>query len=376
MVVLPKITSNVKNKEMTGQDRDSNIELFRVIAMLCIVAHHYVVNSGLLELISKTASLTPNSFFLLFFGWGGKTGINCFLVITGWFMCTSRITLKKFLKLFLEVEFYQFVTYIIFYLSGYAHFPYQRWIAGLTPFYGIGTGFTPSYIAFFLFIPFLNILIRNMDKKMHLYLLLLALFIFSVLPSVTIPPVLWNTNVKIGYVGWFMIVYLLAAYIRLYPEPWFENVVLWRVAFVVSLLLSLSSVYVFACIAKSINMKNMYYPYICISDSNKILALVTAVCAFMFFKSLHIGHSKCINAVAASSFGVLLIHTSSATTRQWLWKDMLNNVGYFNADLHILVLHAVISVISVYVIGTVIDMLRIRFIEKPFFRLLEKKKVL
>lgn len=69
---------------MTGQDRDSNIELFRVIAMLCIVAHHYVVNSGLLELISKTASLTPNSFFLLFFGWGGKTGINCFLVITGW----------------------------------------------------------------------------------------------------------------------------------------------------------------------------------------------------------------------------------------------------------------------------------------------------
>ena len=130
MVVLPKITSNVKNKEMTGQDRDSNIELFRVIAMLCIVAHHYVVNSGLLELISKTASLTPNSFFLLFFGWGGKTGINCFLVITGWFMCTSRITLKKFLKLFLEVEFYKFITYFIFYFSGYANYSYQAWFAG------------------------------------------------------------------------------------------------------------------------------------------------------------------------------------------------------------------------------------------------------
>ena len=343
--------------------------------MLCIVAHHYVVNSGLLELIGKTESLTPNSIFLLLFGWGGKTGINCFLMITGWFMCTSKITLKKFLKLFLEVEFYKFITYFMFYFSGYANYSYQAWFAGLTPFYGIGTGFTPSYIAFFLFIPFLNILIRGMDKKMHLCLLLLALFIFSVLPSVTIPPVLWNANVKIGYVGWFMIVYLLAAYMRLYPEPWFENVALWRVAFIVSLILSLGSVCGFAYFAKLTNIKSMYYPYICISDSNKILALGTAVCAFMFFRNLRIGHSRFINTVAASSFGVLLVHTTGMGMRHWLWKDMLNNVGYFNADLYVLVFHAVAAVISVYVIGTIIDMLRIRFIENPLFKLCEKKNI-
>ena len=28
--------------------RDSNLELFRIVTMLLIVAHHYVVNSGLL----------------------------------------------------------------------------------------------------------------------------------------------------------------------------------------------------------------------------------------------------------------------------------------------------------------------------------------
>lgn len=376
MKTLSKIIISVKNtgQDRTGQDRDSNIELFRVIAMLCIVAHHYVVNSGLLELISKTESLTPNSIFLLLFGWGGKTGINCFLMITGWFMCTSRITLKKFLKLFLEVEFYKIVIYLIFCFYGYEHYSYQRLIAVLIPYLGIGSDFVASYLVFFLFIPFLNILIRGMDKKKYICLLILCLLIFSLLPSITIPPFLKGANLRFGYIGWFMVVYLLSAYMKLYPEPWFENVMLWRVALAIFLVLSLASVCCFAYIAKVVHA-GKYYPYICVMDSNKVLALGTAVCAFMFFKNLRVRHNRIINSVAASSFGVLLIHAHSNTMRQWLWKDMLNNVGYFNADLYVLVFHAVAAVISVYVLGTAIDMLRIRFIENPLFKLCEKKNI-
>lgn len=33
--------------------RDSNLELYRVVVMLAIVAHHYVVNSGLTEQMYK-----------------------------------------------------------------------------------------------------------------------------------------------------------------------------------------------------------------------------------------------------------------------------------------------------------------------------------
>jgi len=32
--------------------RNSSIELYRIIVMLLIVAHHYVVNSGLLDIMS------------------------------------------------------------------------------------------------------------------------------------------------------------------------------------------------------------------------------------------------------------------------------------------------------------------------------------
>lgn len=39
------------NKFGGGGGRSSNIELFRILSMLMIVAHHYVVNSGLIDCI-------------------------------------------------------------------------------------------------------------------------------------------------------------------------------------------------------------------------------------------------------------------------------------------------------------------------------------
>jgi peptidoglycan/LPS O-acetylase OafA/YrhL len=83
--------------------------------MLLIVAHHFVANSGLLSeggLIYRDP-FSAKSIFLLIFGAWGKTGINCFVLISGYFMCESHITLKKFLKLVLEVYFYKIVIFIM-----------------------------------------------------------------------------------------------------------------------------------------------------------------------------------------------------------------------------------------------------------------------
>lgn len=95
--------------------RNSNLELYRIIVMLFIVAHHYVVNSGLFQLMSESP-LTVNSAFLYLFGMWGKTGINCFVLITGYFMCKSTTTINKFFKLLFEVIFYKIVIYLIFVL--------------------------------------------------------------------------------------------------------------------------------------------------------------------------------------------------------------------------------------------------------------------
>lgn len=111
--------------------------------------------------------------------------------------------------------------------------------------------------------------------------------------------------------------------------------------------------------------------YFLVSDSNKPLAVLTAVFAFLFFRNLEIGYSKVINTIAASAFGVLLIHANSDSMRQWLWRDTLNNVGHFEDNIY---LHAVISVLAVYAICTLMDFVRIQLLEKPFFRWFDKTK--
>ena len=67
--------------------RNSNIELYRIVLMLIIIAHHYVVNSGIMDSITKQNALNYKSVFSCNFGWGEKTVIDCFVLITGYFLC-------------------------------------------------------------------------------------------------------------------------------------------------------------------------------------------------------------------------------------------------------------------------------------------------
>ena len=106
----------LKNKP-GGGTRNSNLELYRIIVMLLIVAHHFVVNSGVTDVMYKN-QLSANSVFLFLFGAWGKTGINCFMLITGYFMCKSNITLRKYVKLISEVLFYNIVISLLFLVFG------------------------------------------------------------------------------------------------------------------------------------------------------------------------------------------------------------------------------------------------------------------
>ena len=110
--------------------------------------------------------------------------------------------------------------------------------------------------------------------------------------------------------------------------------------------------------------------YFFVSDSNKVLALATGVSAFLFFKNIKIGYNKIINTIAASTFGVLLIHANSNTMRRWLWQDTFNNVGAYESGN--VVIHAVVSVVLIYAVCTVIDLIRIRLVENPIMHQLDK----
>lgn len=332
-----------------------------MIVMLLIVAHHYVVNSGLMTLIYQKP-LTGNSIFLLLFGAWGKTGINCFVLITGYFMCKSEISLKKYAKLFLEVEFYCIVIYVIFLITGEETFSVSGLVGALIPVKAIGTNFTGCFLVFYLFIPFINILIRNLSEKQHLLLVLLCLAVYTLMASLPV------FSVTMNYVTWYMILYFIASFIRLYPRKLFENTKLWGWATVVCLVLSAASVVVLTWLGNKIGRTGLEYYFI--SDSNKILAVANGICSFLFFKNLKLKYNKRINLMGGSCFGVLQIHSNSAAMRTWLWNKLLKNVSMFESQW--LAVHAVCSVIGIFAVCAVLDLIRIKWVEEPFFRLWDK----
>lgn len=331
--------------------------------MMLIVAHHYVVNSGLTDGggVIYSDPMCVKSLFLLIFGAWGKTGINCFVLITGYFMCRSQITAKKFFKLLFEIEIYNIVIYFIFLISGYEPFSLKTLVQSLLPIYSVSTNFSVCFLLFYLCIPFLNILIHQLNEKQHLRLILLVSFIYILFGTVP------KFSVTMNYVSWFCVLFFIASYIRLYPKKLFENTAFWGIATLISIALSVASVVSCAWLGNKIDRSMAFY---FVADSNTLLAVTNGVCSFMFFKNLKIKQSKFINTVAASTFGVLCIHANSDTMRRWLWKDTLNNVGAYGSDL--LVVHAIGGVIAIFVICTLIDMMRIYLIERPFFKFGDK----
>ena len=331
--------------------RNSNLELYRVIVMILIVAHHYFVNSGLVEFTAEDP-FSWKSIYLYLFGMWGKTGINCFVLITGYFMCTSNITLQKLCKLLLEVYLYKVLIFILFWICGYETLNMQSLIRLALPVSSVADNFTGCFILFWLLIPFLNVMIKNMSQKQHLYLLVLTLTIYVLLPLLPFNRVVMN------YVMWFIVLYFISSYIRLYNIKLFSNRT-WGGLTLLLIVLSMSSV--IACLKLDLN------PYWFVSDSNAILAVLVGISSFMFFKDVRIPYSKFINTLGVSTFGVLLIHANSDAMRTWLWRDTLNNLGCFNNDTLVILAHSIISVLLIYSICTLIDWLRIKFIEKPFF---------
>ena len=340
------------------QERDSNLELYRILVMLLIIAHHYVVNSGITD-VMYTYPMSKRTLFLFLLGAWGKSGINCFVLITGYFMCKSQITLRKFVKLIFELQFYKLVFYSLFWFTGYEVFTIERFRNLLLPVTGVtSNSFVGCYILFFLCIPFLNILIHALSEKQHLLLLLLSLFIYTGLGSVS-----W-INVTMNYVSWFSVLYLIAAYIRLYPKAIFEDRRIWGGVMLASLMLSVLS------IVLRLNLVTTAKVYHYISDSNKILALTNGVTSFLFFKNLKMRPNELVNTISATTFGVLLIHTNSATMRAWLWKDTLMVAEMFRSPW--LIIHAFGSVIGIFIVCSLIDLLRIRYVETPVFSFLDR----
>lgn len=365
---MDRFTSN--KVSIPENRRDSNLELLRIIAMVLIVSHHYVVNSSMFFADGPVFSdlLAPKSVFAALLGCWGKSAINCFVLISGFYMCRSKITAKKFAKLFCEWMFYRLVINAVLWITGVEPFTAGTFFREVLPVTNIASNFAPCYMLFFLMIPFLNVLLQGLKQKQHALLALLLLAVYVGLGTFH--------AITFNYISWFAVLYIAAAYIRLYPGAVFSNRRAWGIALICSLALSVLSV--IACAAVKAGAVANLSPYEFLQDSNTFLAFTNGLCAFMYFKNLDVSYSRVINRFAASTFGVFLIHTGGNmrgnAMKNWLWNTFLRNAEAYTLPWWGFFLHAFLSILGVFLVCSLIDMLRIRFIEKPFFTLWDKKQ--
>lgn len=324
--------------------------------MILIVAHHYVVNSGLKELLDSS-QISSQSIYLYVLGMWGKTGINCFVFITGFFMCKSKISLNKIIQLLLEIYFYQIVIGCIFILFGYETINVKTIIKILSPIHDLNNGFTSAFIVYYLIIPFLNILLNNLNCNQHKTLIVLCLFIYCLFSKIGI--------LSLNYLSWFCVLHIIISYIRFYSIPFEKNICVWGWISSALVLLSIMSVILLKYLGKT---QQIYW---FVSDTNSVFALFLGFSSFMFFKNLKIRHFNIINTIAASTFGVFLIHANSNAMRQWLWCDTLQNASYFGTFFGWI--HPILCVVVVFSICTLIDYLRRKMFEAPILNWITSK---
>lgn len=93
-----------------AKNRKSNIEWLRIFCMTLIVAYHYAIYSK----FTFDNGITINKMIIQFLSIGGEIGVNCFILISGYFLVDSQFKTKKVVKIILETVTYSIIFLIMF----------------------------------------------------------------------------------------------------------------------------------------------------------------------------------------------------------------------------------------------------------------------
>ena len=148
----------------SAKSRDSSIELLRIISMFMIVMHHFAIHGGF-SFAAQT--LTVPRFWYSFIIMGGKTGVNIFVLISGYFLINDRYKfpkLKNVLKLLGQVLFYSVIFTAIFGFLGLKKITRTLLIETFLPVTYGSYWFASAYVVLYLLHPFINVLLLKLKN--------------------------------------------------------------------------------------------------------------------------------------------------------------------------------------------------------------------
>ena len=203
MIEKGTVANNTNTKE-----RNSNLEVLRIVSMFFIVLSHFSVHSSF-SFIND--SIQMNSYFTQITVLG-NVGVNVFVLISSYFLCGKNEDIeKKCHKLFAlwrPMFLYSAILYIVSVILGLTQFSIMGLTKSFFPVIFEQWWFATTYILMFIFSPFINRFIDTLNTKRHIYLVLIIGLMWTVIPTFT------GQSLKCNDLLWFFSLYVLASFIR------------------------------------------------------------------------------------------------------------------------------------------------------------------
>lgn len=353
--------------------RQSNVELLRILAMLGIIIFHhfgktifclfYSLPKGFTEssyfydvINNSTTSLEFKSLLLDFcyshFGDGGNL---IFMLITGYFLFGKKINfekrVKQVIKIIFIIVFWGCVLTVItglvvkfFYpfggITGFKpKFNFPNWISGQSMWY-----FQAYCIFILIVVPILKYFEPQIDKKRHMLLIVtLITILFSDYQSY-LPNIWLSTRI---------IQFLLGYYIGGYVKTYGVRFKLKKLIFVLFMYIVFFFLYDYYWRRSMRKMYSPYsYSYVDVANSH-IYTLIFAVLVFLIFLSFNFS-SPIINHISKSTPGIYVFHYNIIS----ICFAFVDTYFWNHWSLKGFLIFVVIDSIVLFFVGYIIDLVR------------------
>jgi surface polysaccharide O-acyltransferase-like enzyme len=273
-------------------ERNSNIELFRIVCMLMIVAGH-IINSH-----STTYSLqNPDELIKLFFSGGFLVAVNAFILISGYF--GIRLRRERLISLIVQVLFYSVGLWLISMAVGWHTFSPKKDFQLLIPILTKQYWFVTCYVVLYVISPLLNRWASALVQDEYKRLLLIGFCLIYVWPTMCF---LVNAPQFIDDAGYgiinFSYLYMLGYYLRHHYIEHHSASWYWGGYFLVVVML-------FLCQAGLSFL--LGFEFTSWFSYNTVFIFIEAIFLFIAFKNMKI-QSSVINYLAKQCLAVYLIH--------------------------------------------------------------------
>ena len=343
------------------EKRNIGLDILRILSMFMILILHLLGKGGMLEKESNSQIyyLIYNFMEILCI-----VAVNCYVLTSGYFLIKSEFKWKKVFTLWKETLFYSLLVFGITTVIK-KEFDVVLFVKSCLPIITKEYWFINIYLLMYILSPFINKLIFSLkmeELKKMITILIIAFSVWSILPK----DYVFDNTAGYGII-WFVCLYIISAYIRLYVETeqnWFNikkyAIVYIGSAIIVMLLMIILDKISFDIFGKNIGRKLLAY--------NNLIVCIESIALFMFFKNLTVKNKKIINIVKFVSpltLAVYLIHEQYGA-RQMLYFDILNISNCYNNN------YSIFFIIG-YAILIIVICVFIEYIRKKFMNFIENR---